>query len=83
MGAHEALNFAQLLGGKATAASNCRVVQPDLGAARALVDMDVWWLVGLMAIEVETKAINAQDGWHFSLVSERERVLTSRTSPSR
>ena len=61
MGAHEALNFAQLLGGKATAAGDRHVMQPDLGAAGTLVDMDVWWFVGLMAIKVEAKAIDAQD----------------------
>ena len=75
---HQALDFAKILSRKAYATRNSSIMQPHFSGSRALVDMNVRWLVGLMTVKVEPKPIQSQYRGHLCAPSMTSEVREER-----
>ena len=75
---HQALDFAKILSRKAYATRNSAIMQPHFSGSRALVDMNVRWLVGLMTVKVEPKPIQSQYRGHLCAQSMTSEVREER-----
>ena len=75
---HQALDFAKILSRNAYATRNSAIMQPHFSGSRALVDMNVRWLVGLMTVKVEPKPIQSQYRGHLCAQSMTSEVREER-----
>jgi hypothetical protein len=54
---------------KASIARQCHRVEPDLGGGTCTIDMDVWWLAGFPAVEIEAQAVRSKKRRHADMLA--------------
>jgi hypothetical protein len=60
---------------KAPALCDLKGLQPNLDRRISFINMDMRWLVWLVAEKIEAKAVLAMDGWHNIFLSPTSWLL--------